>query len=382
MSLTAANTPRIDAEEILAGALEWVMSETPSRDGAAITRLSHKVEQQMRDVGAHIERIPGRDGFGDVLIARAPWGGDEPGILVLSHLDTVHPHGSLAGQLKPRRDGDSYYGPGIFDMKTGSFMGWYALRHLVRLGRPTPLPLTFLFVPEEEVGSPTSREHIEREGLRAKYVLVTEPTRDIGRCVTGRKGCARYVISATGRPAHAGVKHQDGRSAVKELARQILDIEAMTDYPRGISTNVGLFSGGSARNTVPAQARIEVDVRLPTLEAAAEMCGRIEALKPYDPDITLTIEGGLNRPPYEKTEATAALFEHARALSLAELGVDLEETYSGGFSDGNFTAALGTPTLDGLGPAGSGAHTEDEHILVSSLEPRTRLLVRMLETLR
>ncbi|MFN4091159.1 MAG: M20 family metallopeptidase [Alphaproteobacteria bacterium] len=375
------NEPRIDAEEILAGIVRWVEIETPSTDGAAVNRLADAVEREFADLGAAIERIPGRDGFGDALIARAPWNAeaDGPGIMVLGHLDTVHPHGTIA-RLAVRREGDRVYGPGIYDMKGGDYLGLYALRHLLRQGRRAKLPVTFLFVPEEEVGSPTSRPVIEREALKSKYVLCMEPGRDGGKVVTGRKGCARYVVRVHGEPAHSGARHQDGRSAIREAARQILAIEAMTDYGTGVTTSVGLWGGGTGANVVPEFSTFEVDVRLPDAATAAAVCARIEALKPVDPDVAITVEGGLNRPAYEKTDAIATLHAHAQTLA-AEIGIPLPDTTTGGFSDGNFTAALGIPTLDGLGVDGAGAHTEEEHLYYSSLEPRAKLLIRLLETL-
>lgn len=383
MQKPVANAPRIDPEEILEGIRRWVEVETPSHDGVAVNKLNDIVEAEFVALGAKVERVPGRDGFGDVLIARSPWGGDGPGILVLSHLDTVHPHGSLnTPELKWRREGDSVYGPGIYDMKAGAYMAFYAYRHLLRLNEQTPLPITFCFVPEEEVGSPTSRATIERLARNAKHVLVTEPARDGGRIVTSRKGVGRFVIKTRGRPAHAGVRHQDGRSAIREMAHQILAVEAMTDYERGITTNVGLISGGTGVNVVPQECVAEVDLRVPTPEIAEEMTARLLGLTARDPDVTVKVEGGMNRPPYTKDAGISALFEHAKELA-AEIGFKLEDVpLTGGGSDGNFTAALGIPTLDGLGADGKGAHTDYEQIYFSSLEPRTKLWVKLFETLK
>ena len=377
----SSNEPKVDAEEILTGIVRWVEIETPSQDGAAVNRLADAIEREFVEVGARTERIPGRDGFGDVLIAQAPWNADTdgPGIMVLGHMDTVHPHGTIR-RLTVRREGDKVFGPGIYDMKGGDYLGFYGLRHLLRQGKRAKLPVTFLFVPEEEVGSPTSREIIEREGLKAKYVLCMEPGRDGGKVVTGRKGCARFVVKVHGEPAHSGARHQDGRSAIREAARQILDIEAMTDYATGVTTSVGLWDGGTGANVVPEFSTFEVDVRLPEAASAETVCARIANLKSHDPDVTIEVTGGLNRPAYEKTPAIAALHEHARKLA-AEIGIPLDDTVTGGFSDGNFTAALGIPTLDGLGVDGAGAHTEEEHLYYSSLEPRAKLLIRLLETL-
>lgn len=382
MTNTADNQPRIDADDILAGIREWVEIESPSNDGPAVNRLVDKVERQLRDSGQHIERTPGRDGFGDILIGRSPWGEGEKGILVVAHLDTVHPHGSLAGAMNWRRTGDSVHGPGIYDMKAGAHMAYYAYRHLVRMGKTTKLPITFLYVPEEEVGSPTSREIIEREARGHKYALVMEPARDGGKIVLGRKGTAMFDVRVAGRAAHAGMRHQDGRNAIKEMARQILDLEAMTDYASGLTVSVGTIKGGTGRNVVPASCEIEVDMRIPSPELVEPAMQRVLGLKAYDPDVTVTVAGGLNRPPYDMDDGIKSLFEHAKGLA-AEIGYELVGVpKTGGASDGNFTAALGIPTLDGLGADGKGAHAIDEQIYYSSLEPRTKLLLRLFETLR
>ena len=374
------NEPRIDADEILEAVLEWVRIESPSHDAEAVNRMADHVESAMRPLTTRVDRTPGRDGYGDVLSARSEWGGEGPGILVLSHLDTVHPIGTIDETLSVRREGDRVYGPGIYDMKGGACLAWYAFRHLVRTGRETPLPITFLFVPEEEVGSPTSRALIERAARAARYVLVTEPARDGGRIVTARKGVAIFEMTATGRPSHAGVRHQDGRSAIREMARQILGLEDMTDYERGVTVNVGVVAGGTGSNVVPAECRAEIDMRVPNREVGEEMCARILGLRAFDTDVTVEVTGGMNRPPYEKDPGIEALFKHARDLA-EEIGFELHDVKTGGGSDGNFTAALGVPTLDGLGVDGDGAHSHEEHLYHSSLEPRARLMLRLFETL-
>jgi glutamate carboxypeptidase len=375
------NLPRLDAEEILAGIREWVEIESPSHDGKAVNKLVGVVEGQLRKVGQKTERVAGADGFGDVLIGRSPWGEGEKGILVVAHLDTVHPHGSLTGKMKWRREGDVVYGPGIYDMKAGGHMAYAAYRHLIRLGRTTKLPITFLFVPEEEVGSPTSRAIIEREAKRAKYALVCEPARDGGKIVLARKGTVIMKLRTKGRASHAGVRHQDGRSAIREMAHQILALEAMTDYETGLTVSVGTITGGTGTNVVPAECEVTIDMRIPSAEMVDETLARVRNLKSHDPDVTIEVEGGLNRPPYETDAGIQSLYEHAKTLS-AEIGFELVGVKTGGGSDGNFTAALGVPTLDGLGADGKGAHAIDEQIYVSSLVPRTQLLLRLFETLR
>lgn len=380
MTETSRNVPELDAEEILEGILGWVGIESPSTDGAAVNRVVDRVEGELERLGARLERTPGRDGYADILKARTPWGGEGPGILFLAHLDTVHPLGS-AERINPvRREGDKVYGPGIYDMKAGGYLGTHAYRHLVRQGRETPLPITFLFIPEEEIGSPTSRASIEAEAAGAKYVLVAEPARDGGKVVTARKGVARFDLAIKGRPAHSGARPRDGRSAIREMAHQILAIEALTDHARGITTNVGEIVGGTAVNVVPAACRVSIDLRVPDAPTGEAMCRRILALSPVDPEVELTVTGGMNRPPYTKTPAIAALFEHAKGLA-AELGFELRDTATGGGSDGNFAGAMGLPTLDGLGADGAGAHADWEHILYSSLTQRCALLIRLFETL-
>lgn len=376
-----SNLPSLDAEEILRGILGWVEIESPSFDAAAVNRMADHVEHGARQLGARIERTPGRDGYGDILKVRTPWGGEGPGILVLSHIDTVHAIGIIDETLTVRRDGDKVYGPGIYDMKAGAYIAQHAYRHLVRNGEETPLPITFLYIPEEEVGSPVSREMIEAEARKNKYVLVTEPAREGGKVVTCRKGVAQFWIHVKGRPSHAGASHQDGRSAIREMARQILRIEELTDYETGVTANVGRVSGGTMMNVVPAECTAEVDMRVPTPEIAEEICARVLGFTSFDPDVEVTVTGGMNRPPYVKTPEIAALFEHARALA-ADIGFQLEDCkITGGGSDGNFTGALGIPTLDGLGADGYGAHSHDEHIYYSSLVERTALMIRLFQTL-
>jgi glutamate carboxypeptidase len=324
--------------------------------------------------------VAGRDGFADNLIVRNQAAGEGPGIVILSHIDTVHPVGTLNGALPFRRDGDRLYGPGLFDMKGGAYLALEAFRQ-VALAKSAKLPVTFVFTPDEEVGSPTSRPIIEREAKGARYVLVTEPARDGGKVVTARKGVGRFIVTTTGVPAHSGARHQDGRSAIKEMARQVLAIEEMTDYSRGITTTVGKILGGTAPNVVPEHCSITADLRVRDAATGREMEAKILGLKPVDPDVKLTVTGGMNRPPFEKSPAIAALLRHAQGCA-RDIGFELADTpMTGGGSDGNFTAFMGVATLDGLGIDGDGAHTHWEHALVSSIEPRLRLMQRLLETL-
>ena len=384
MAETRKNEPKIDADEVLAGIVEWVSIESPSHDAKSVNKVVDHVEKQFSDLGLKLERIPGRNGFGDILECRTPedWSEHQgEGILVLAHLDTVHPIGMIERDLKIRREGDSIFGPGIYDMKAGGYIAYYALRHLQRLSKKTKLPVTFLFIPEEEVGSPTSRARIESAARGHKYALVMEPGRDGDKVVTSRKGVGRFTLTVKGAASHAGVRHEDGRSAIAEMARQIIRIENKTDYARGITCNVGLIQGGTGVNVVPAECKVEVDLRVPSQQLAEEMTHWFLNLEPIGKDVTLKVEGEMNRPPYQKDAGITALFEKAQAI-YREIGKELQDVpLTGGGSDGNFTAALDIPTLDGLGADGKGAHAAYEQIYYSSLVPRTYLCTRLLETL-
>jgi glutamate carboxypeptidase len=337
-------------------------------------------EAAVATLGATIERVPGRDGFGDLVKARVPGRGAGPGIHVLGHLDTVHPVGTIEGPLKLRREGDKVYGPGIFDMKSGVYLAYYALRQLVRAGRTPPLPVTFMFIPDEEVGSPSTRALIEAEARRSRYVLVPEPAQDEGRLITGRFAFLRYRVRTTGRPAHAGAYVKDGRNAIGEMTRQIQAIEALSDHARGITYSVGVIAGGTFVNVVPTCCEIQVLAVSPTEAGCEEIRARMAALAPTDPEIGLEVIPGPVRPLFAPNEGSLGLYAVAAEVA-KEFGFEVEHGHVGGGSDGNFTGALGIPTLDGLGTCGAGFHTHGEHILVSSLVPRARLLAGLMERL-
>ena len=375
--LTTANP--FDSKTILDGIRKWVEIETPTEAPAQVNKLATMVADGYRDLPARIERIAGHSGCGDHLVARSSWGQDAPGILVLSHLDTVHPLGFIE-RLPFRIEGDSAFGPGIYDMKGGAYLAFHAFAQLCEGGERSPLGITHIYVSDEEIGSPTSRALIEAEGRKAKYVLVTEPARDGGKIVTGRKGVARFEVFVKGVPAHAGSRPEDGRSAIRELANIIQTLEALTDIGRGVTVNVGVVRGGTRPNVVAEEAYAEVDLRVRTAEDADEFVAKILNLKSRTEGVSVKITGELNRPPYEKGNAGAALYEHAKTLA-AEIGFDLVDTFTGGGSDGNFTAPH-TATLDGLGVDGQGAHTHYEQMYISSIEPRARLLHRLYQTLR
>jgi glutamate carboxypeptidase len=379
MSMTVASYNAFDSKIILDGIRRWVEIETPTDAPDQVNRLATMVADGYRDLPATVERVAGHSGCGDHIIARSSWGQDAPGILVLSHIDTVHPLGFIK-RLPFRIEGDSAFGPGIYDMKGGAYLAYHAFKQLGASGKPSPLGITQLYVSDEEIGSPTSRALIEAEGRGAKYVLVTEPARDGGKIVTGRKGVARFEVFVKGVPAHAGSRPKDGRSAIRELANVIQTLEALTDMKRGVTVNVGVVRGGTRPNVIPEEAYAEVDLRVPTIADADDLVAKILNLKSRTEGVSVKVTGGLNRPPYEKGNAGAALYEHAKTLA-AEIGFDLVDTSTGGGSDGNFTAPH-TATLDGLGVDGEGAHTHYEQMYISSIEPRARLLHRLYQTLR
>jgi glutamate carboxypeptidase len=371
----------VDSNAILGDIERIVRIESPTSDAAGVNRVLDVVAAWFEGTGAHIERTRIDDRLGDLLCVRCHAGQSEPGILVLSHVDTVHPIGMLAQALPYRREGDKVYGPGVYDMKGGLVLAIAAYQRLARAKINLPLPITFLFNPDEEVGSVASRRYIEAEAARNRYVLVTEPKRNGGKIVTQRKGTGRFRIRTHGRPAHSGGSHEKGRSAIRAMAAIILEIQGFTDYSRGITTNVGLVSGGTAVNVIPEFCTIEADVRVCDLAAAAEMEQRFAALKSSYPDIEVSVTGGLNRPPFALSAGGDELFAEAATIA-SQLGLKLEsDGLSGGGSDGNLTAAKGVATLDGLGVDGDGAHTNDEHLLYSSIEPGTRLMQGLFETL-
>lgn len=377
MTETTANP--FDPGLILDGIRRWVEIETPTEASEQVNKLADLVTEGYRGLPATVERVAGKDGCGDHLVARSSWGQDAPGILVLSHLDTVHPMGFIE-RLPFKIDGDSAFGPGIYDMKGGAYLAYHAFRQICANSARSPLGLTQLYVSDEEIGSPTSRALIEAEGRKAKYVLVTEPARDGGKVVTGRKGVARFEVFIKGVPSHAGSRPEDGRSAIRELGNVIQTLGAMNDLKRGISVNVGVVRGGTRPNVIAEEAYAEVDLRVPSIADSEEMVAKILGVKSKTDGVSVRVIGELNRPPYEKSNAGAALYEHARTLA-AELGFDLVDTATGGGSDGNFTAPH-TATLDGLGVDGKGAHTHYEQMYISSIEPRARLLHRLYQTLR
>ena len=381
MAEYGSNVPAFDADEILEGLRTWVVTESPSTSPEGVNRMMDLASEAMTGIGAAIERHAGEDSFGDTVIARVPGQTSEPGILVLGHLDTVHPVGTLDGPLPFRREGDNVYGPGIYDMKGGVYIAHYALRQIARAGNTTPLPVTFMFIPDEEVGSPTTRRLIEEEAARHRYVLVPEPAQDQGNLITGRWAFARFRLHARGRPAHAGATLAKGRSAIREMAQQILKIEGMSKPERNVTFSVGVVNGGTFVNVVPLECHAEVLAVAPTQDDLETVCKQMMALESIEEEVTFEVEPGPIRPLFEPTEEGLALYDVASGIA-KEIGFDPGHGSVGGGSDGNFTGALGIPTLDGLGLCGDGFHTHDEHVYFSSLVPRTRLLAGLFQTLK
>ncbi len=365
------------SDELLAELATWVAMETPTTDPASVNRLMDLAEGELARAGAALTRIPGRDGFGDNLIARTP--GEGKPVLVAGHLDTVWSHGTL-GDMPYQVNGAKAHGPGIYDMKAGSFLAFHAVRSILRQKVMTKRPIVLLLTPDEEVGSPTSREWIEREAAQAACALIPEPAGHGGACVTARKGVGRFVMRVEGRGAHSGGAFEEGASAVVELARQIVRIHGMVDLDRGITLNAAPVWGGSRPNVISPDAGCEIDLRVNSVEDGAHMERTLLESTALTPGCRVVVEGGMNRPPYTEAPGILALYDRARGIA-ETVGIALPRQHRGGGSDGNFTAAMGVPTLDGLGCPGAGAHASHEHILWQQLAPRAALMAGLLETL-
>ena len=350
-----------------------VRLESPSTDKAAVDRCGQTLAAMLRDIGAEVREDPQPE-RGNHL--RAVINGGPARVLILGHFDTVWPTGQLTRMPLKEADG-RLYGPGVFDMKSGIAVSMTAVRALRETGQTDGPTISMLWTTDEEIGSGTSRALIEQEARESDAVLVLEPSLPGGAAKTSRKGCGEFELTVRGVSAHAGVDPSKGASAVLELATQILRVQALQDLSRGLSVNVGLISGGSRPNVVPEEAHAIIDVRAPTMRDAAEIEASIRALEPAAPRTSIEITGGFGRPPLERGPHVVRLYETARRAA-ADLGHDLQEGGTGGGSDGNFTAALGVPTLDGLGPQGDGAHALHEHIVVTELPWRAAFLAALL----
>lgn len=357
-----------------------VERETTSREEARLNEIAGFVAAKLQEIGGKIELTP-QPGYGTHLRARFDLGHDpaSPRLLVIGHLDTVWPVGTLQRMPFLVTPEGAAHGPGIFDMKSGVVIATESLNAIRAFGLQTQRPITLLLTCDEEIGSKTSRSLVEEEAKRAAAALVLEPPVTGGVAKTGRKGIGVFNIRAIGRAAHAGLDPRKGVNAIVELSHQVVRLAAMNDHERGVTISVGLMNGGSALNVVPAEATAKADVRFWTPEDGERIVDEIRRLKPVLEGAQLEITGGVNRPPMPRSEKNIALYEHAKALA-AEIGFDLKETVVGGGSDGNFTAAMGVPTLDGLGVDGAGAHADHEHIIVSDIPRRAMLLTRLMQT--
>ena len=354
---------------------ELVEIESPSTDAAGVAAVASRLALELQALGLRVELAP-VDGGGPILRAASEAVGARP-VMLLGHLDTVWPLGTLA-QRPARVEGDRLLGPGSFDMKAGLVVATYALRALAARGR---LPaVTLFFTPLEEVDCESYRPSMEAAMKSSAAVLDFEPAWPGGAVKTRRKGSGSVTIRAHGRAAHAGADFDKGHNAILELAHRCLEAAALTDLERGVTVNVGVFRGGIRSNVVPELAEAEVDFRVRSLEDGRRIEAALCGLRSSDPEITLHVEGGLHYPPLERGPGVVRVYEAARAVA-AEMGMDLAEVSTGGASEAAFAAALGVPTLDGLGADGDGAHAEHEHVLIPSLPERAALAAGLIARL-
>lgn len=363
-------------DEMTAMCREFAECESPSGDSAALARFAALVAEKVKDLG-RARTLPG----GHLECEFDLPGAEKDGqILCLGHLDTVWPVGTLA-QMPVREEDGRLYGPGLLDMKAGVVLLIFAVRALRERNVAVRRRVVMQLNADEETGSDSSRPLTEEQARRSAAVLVLEPGEGPeGKLKTARKGVGQYTVTVRGKAAHSGLDPTKGASAIVELARQIERIAAFTRLEDGVTVNPGLISGGVRVNVVAPEAHVVVDARVVRVADAAGLDAQFRGLRPFDERCRIEIAGGLERPPMERTPAGAALFEKARAIA-AEMGVALEETLSGGGSDGNFTAAAGAPTLDGLGAVGEGAHAAHEHILPARLPDRAALIAGLLSRL-
>jgi glutamate carboxypeptidase len=367
-------------EEVIAAIGKAVECESPSDSPADVNRYVELLVEQSKDIAS--PKLLKSDRYGKHLRLdfKLPGKGSEGRILGIGHSDTVWPLGTLR-TMPYRRAKGRLWGPGVLDMKSGIAFFIQAARSLRDLDIPVRKKIALLIVSDEEVGSKDSRALTETEAKQSSCVLVLEPGSNMtGELKTARKGVAGYKLRVEGKAAHSGIDFGDGASAIIELARQIDRIAGFTDLKRGTTVNPGVISGGTRTNVIAAEARVDIDVRVVRSKDAESIDRKMRSLRPFDKRCKLTVQGGLNRPPMQRTKGVVDLFTHARKIG-AEMGMQLEESSTGGGSDGNFTAAMGIPTLDGLGGVGEGAHAINESILVDRIPDRTALLAGLLSGL-
>jgi glutamate carboxypeptidase len=363
--------------EMLSLLRKMVEIESPSDDKAAVDGMGAFLAEAFERLGGQVTFYP-QETAGNHLKVEFAGGRGKP-VLLLGHFDTVWPMGTLAKMPFHIKDGRAF-GPGVYDMKAGIAMMIFALRALKEAGA-AHRPVTILLDTDEEVGSSTGRPIVEATAKECEAVLVLEPSQGPqGHLKTSRKGVGDITIRVRGRASHSGVDFEKGRSAIVELARQLLEIVKFTDLSGGITVNPGVIQGGTRSNVIAAEAWTEVDLRIARATDAKELEQKFAALKPFDPDCSIELSGGINRPPMERTEGTVRLFNLAKEIAAA-IGWKLEESSTGGGSDGNFTSALGIPTLDGLGALGEGAHASNESVVIQELPQRTALLASLVQSL-
>ena len=355
---------------------ELVEIESPSHDADASSRVADWIEAFANETGAPLTVERAKVDDGEHIVIRA-FPGDGPHTLLLGHTDTVHPVGTKA-KNPTRIDGDRFYGCGIFDMKSGVVVMLEALRYLASSGKTPTSPITIVLSCDEEVGSFSGRSILEKEAVGASRCLVFEPSAN-GAVKTGRKGTGIFQLRAHGKPSHAGLEPEKGANAIAELARQIQNIHAIARPDLGTTVNVTTFNGGTTSNVIPEHAECEIDVRFSRADEAERVRNELSSLTSSDPRVSLSLIAEINRPPMERTVDVIAIYEKAREAA-ASFGYDLAEAQVGGASDGNFVAALGVPVLDGLGITGAGAHTLEEHILVSDIAKRATLVTLLLSS--
>jgi glutamate carboxypeptidase len=369
-------------EEMLRLTRSLVETESPSGDmegSRAVVELLAKAAHGIESVTS-VERIES-PGYGEHLRLRAFGDAQDASgnILLIGHTDTVHPRGSL--NERPWREQDGrIYGPGIFDMKANCALALEVINACASLGLAPRRPVVILLTCDEETGSHTGRALVEEEARKAHSVLVLEPPVAGGSVKTARKGTGMFTMEAQGLAAHAGLEPEKGASAILELSRQVLRLHELNDFERGITVNVGVVQGGTRSNVVAAHAQAEIDLRFSTAEEALQLEEKILGAQPFDERVRLTVSGGINRPPLERTEKVASLFELARGVA-AKLDFELKEAAVGGASDGNFVAALGVAVLDGMGIDGDGAHATHEHIVLDDIARRGALLAGLIASL-
>jgi glutamate carboxypeptidase len=363
-------------DEIVSTIRELVEIESPSDNKAAVDKVAEAVAHKFSRLGGEVRVHPATD-FGNHLQVNFAGKSAKP-VLLLGHYDTVYPLGTLA-TMPCRAVNNKLTGPGALDMKSGIALMLHALAALQQWHGGLPRPVTVFLVSDEEVGSESSRAITESLAKKAAAVLVLEPSYGRqGAVKTARKGVGEYLVKVTGKAAHAGLDFQKGVNAILELARHIEKISSFTDLKKGLTVSVGIVSGGSRTNVVPAEAAAQIDVRIARMKDAAGIEKKMRSLRPFNRKCKIEITGGINRPPLERTAGVAALYAQAATIA-RELGWKLGEAAVGGGSDGNFTASLGIPTLDGLGGVGDGAHATHEHILISELPRRAALIAGLIE---